>query len=110
MVSCLYRLFSDICNVSSFHACGVVKAGTAGLLAVGGCKSSLALELRRMRAVHERNAVRRPIVKAYPRYRRIGAQLIRKPQATKAMNAGTRTSRNFRVIVLKLRNGEVAAC
>ena len=62
------------------------------------------------RAKVAKNEVSRPVVKAYPRYLRIGAQLIRKPQATKATKAAMRTSRILKVIVLRWRRGEVAAC
>jgi len=91
----------DIQSTSSFHAFGAMKAAVLAFVLAQCPSFCLFLELQSTRVAIPRKVMEAPAVKAYPRKRKIGAQLIRKPQATKATIAASRTSRALRAIILK---------
>ncbi len=88
-------------SVSSFHASGAAKAAVLDFGLAHSPSFCFFLELESSNTAIPRKLVEAPAVNAYPRKRRIGAQLVRKPHATKAMNAASRASRALRAIILK---------
>ena len=95
--------------VSSSHACDDTKFGVERVFVAKRSTSCFRLELRVMSRNRPINVITIPVVKAYPRYLRKGAQLVRNPQATKRTKAAMDASRGLRAIVLETANNTVAA-
>lgn len=87
-------------SVSSFHVSCATKAANLGFAVRSSSACCWLLEVSNTSAPTARIEVNAPATKAYPRNRKIGAQLIRNPQATKATNDAMKTSRPLRAIIL----------